>query len=76
MRFLKTILGFLSTRDKYEILESEIQTITQNLANRNTEHEKLEEFQTNLQKTFEDLSKKRRNRLLRFCLLPTQGRWR
>lgn len=40
-------------------LESEIQTITQNLANRNTEHEKLEEFQTNLQKIFEDLSKKK-----------------
>jgi DNA repair exonuclease SbcCD ATPase subunit len=40
-------------------LENEIQTITQNLANRNTEHEKLEEFQTNLQKTFEDLSKKK-----------------
>ena len=40
-------------------LESEIQTITQNLANRNTEHEKLEEFQTNLQKTFEDLSKRK-----------------
>ncbi len=40
-------------------LENEVQTITQNLANRNTEHEKLEEFQTNLQKTFEDLSKKK-----------------
>ena len=40
-------------------LESEIQTIAQNLANRNTEHEKLEEFQDNLQKTFEDLSKKK-----------------
>ena len=40
-------------------LESEIQTITQNLANRNTEHEKLEEFQTNLQNTFENLSKKK-----------------
>ncbi len=40
-------------------LESEIQIITKNLANRNTEHEKLEEFQTNLQKTFEDLSKKK-----------------
>jgi DNA repair exonuclease SbcCD ATPase subunit len=40
-------------------LESEIQTIIQNLANRNTEHEKLEEFQNNLQKTFEDLSKKK-----------------
>jgi len=40
-------------------LESEIQTITQNLANRNTEHEKLEEFRTNLQKTFDDLSEKK-----------------
>ncbi len=40
-------------------LESEIQTIAQNLANRNTEHEKLEEFKENLQKTFEDLSKKK-----------------
>jgi DNA repair exonuclease SbcCD ATPase subunit len=40
-------------------LETEIQTITQNLANRNTEHEKLEEFKENLQKTFEDLSKKK-----------------
>ena len=40
-------------------LENEIQTITKNLANRNTEHEKLEEFRTNLQKTFEELSKKK-----------------
>ena len=40
-------------------LESEIQTITQNLANRNIEHEKLEEFQTNLHKTIEDLSDKK-----------------
>ena len=40
-------------------LESEIQIITENLANRNTEHEKLEEFRTNLQNTFEDLSKKK-----------------
>ena len=37
-------------------LESEIQTITENLANRNTEHEKLEEFHNNLQKTTEELS--------------------
>ncbi len=37
-------------------LEHEIQTITENLANRNSEHEKLEEFRTNLQKTIEDLS--------------------
>ena len=40
-------------------LESEIQTITQNLANRNTEHEKLEEFRENLHKTFEELVKKK-----------------
>ena len=40
-------------------LENEIQTITEQLENRNTEHEKLEEFQTNLQKTFEELAKKK-----------------
>jgi DNA repair exonuclease SbcCD ATPase subunit len=40
-------------------LENEVQTITQNLANRNTEHEKLEEFKDNLQSTFENLSKKK-----------------
>ena len=40
-------------------LENEIQTITENLANRNSEHEKLEEFKENLQKTFEYLSKKK-----------------
>jgi DNA repair exonuclease SbcCD ATPase subunit len=40
-------------------LENEIQTITKNLANRNTEHEKLEEFRSNLQKTFEELAKKK-----------------
>ena len=40
-------------------LENEIQTITENLANRNTEHEKLEEFKTNLQKTIEYLSDKK-----------------
>ena len=40
-------------------LEHEIQTITQNLANRNTEHEKLEEFRENLHKTFEELAKKK-----------------
>jgi len=37
-------------------LEHEIQTLTENLANRNSEHEKLEEFRENLQKTIEDLS--------------------
>ena len=40
-------------------LESEIQTITNQLENRNTEHEKLEEFKEILQNTFEDLSKKK-----------------
>jgi len=40
-------------------LEHEIQTITNNLQNRNTEHEKLEEFRENLQKTIEYLSEKR-----------------
>ena len=40
-------------------LENEIQTIAENLANRNTEHEKLEEFKENLQKTIEDLSTKK-----------------
>ena len=40
-------------------LEHEIQTITSNLQNRITEHEKLEEFRENLQKTIEDLSDKK-----------------
>jgi DNA repair exonuclease SbcCD ATPase subunit len=40
-------------------LENEIQTITGQLQNRNTEHEKLEEFRENLQKTIEDLSDKK-----------------
>jgi len=40
-------------------LEHEIQTIAENLANRNTEHEKLEEFKKNLQKTIEELSNKK-----------------
>ena len=40
-------------------LENEIQTTTSNLQNRNTEHEKLEEFRENLQKTIEDLSDKK-----------------
>jgi len=40
-------------------LESEVQTITEQLKNRNSEHEKLEQFRDNLQKTFEDLSTKK-----------------
>ena len=42
-------------------LEYEIQTITENLANRNSEHEKLDEFKTNLQSTFNELSDKKQN---------------
>jgi DNA repair exonuclease SbcCD ATPase subunit len=40
-------------------LESEIQRITDQLANRNTEHDKLAEFKENLQQTIEDLSERR-----------------
>ena len=40
-------------------LENEVQTITERLKNRNTEHEKLAEFKENLQKTIENLSDRR-----------------
>ena len=40
-------------------LESEIQTITEQLANRNTEHEKLESFQNKLAETYEALASKK-----------------
>lgn len=40
-------------------LEQEIQTIASQIANRNTEHEKLEEFRNNLQDTFENISEKK-----------------
>ena len=40
-------------------LENEIQTITSNLQNRNTENEKLDQFKDNLQKTIEYLSEKK-----------------
>jgi len=36
-------------------LEDEVQTITERIKNRNTEHEKLAEFKENLQTTIEDL---------------------
>ncbi len=39
-------------------LESEIQTITDQLANRNTEHDKLVEFIENLEKIIEEVSEK------------------
>ena len=40
-------------------LENEVQTITEQLENRNTEHEKLAEFKTNLKKTEEELATKK-----------------
>ena len=40
-------------------LESEIQGITEQLANRNTEHEKLESFQSKLAETYEALASKK-----------------
>ena len=40
-------------------LEHEIQTIAEKLANRNTEHEKLDEFKSNLQQTIEYLADKK-----------------
>jgi len=40
-------------------LECEIQTITENLANRNSEHEKLESFNKNLKTTYDELASKK-----------------
>ena len=40
-------------------LENEVQIITEQLKNRNIEHEKLAEFKDNLQKTIDDISSKR-----------------
>jgi DNA repair exonuclease SbcCD ATPase subunit len=40
-------------------LESEIQTITEQLENRNSEHEKLEDFKEKLQQTFEDVGERK-----------------
>jgi DNA repair exonuclease SbcCD ATPase subunit len=40
-------------------LESEIQRITEQLANRNSEHEKLESFKDNLKTTYDDLASKK-----------------
>ena len=37
-------------------MESEVQELTQQLANRNTEHEKLETFKENLEETYKKLS--------------------
>jgi len=40
-------------------LESEIQRVTDNLANRNTEHEKLETFKDNLKTTYDELAQRK-----------------
>jgi len=40
-------------------LEHEIQVLTKNLANRNSEHEKLESFKNNLKTTYDDLASKK-----------------
>jgi DNA repair exonuclease SbcCD ATPase subunit len=40
-------------------LEHEIQILTENLANRNSEHEKLETFKDNLKTTYDDLASKK-----------------
>jgi len=40
-------------------LEHEIQVLTENLANRNTEHEKLESFKDNLKTTYDELTQRK-----------------
>ncbi len=40
-------------------LEHEIQVLTENLANRNTEHEKLESFKDNLKTTYDELASRK-----------------
>jgi DNA repair exonuclease SbcCD ATPase subunit len=40
-------------------LEHEIQVLTENLANRNSEHEKLESFKNNLKTTYDELASKK-----------------
>jgi len=40
-------------------LEKEIQVLTENLANRNSEHEKLEQFKNDLKSVYDDLSGKK-----------------
>ena len=40
-------------------LEQEIQVLTKNLANRNSEHEKLESFKDNLKTTYDELASKK-----------------
>jgi len=46
-------------RRQIRSLESEIQRITEQLANRNSEHEKLESFKNNLKTTYDELASKK-----------------
>jgi DNA repair exonuclease SbcCD ATPase subunit len=46
-------------RKQIRNLEQEIQVLTENLANRNSEHEKLESFKDNLKTTYDELSSKK-----------------
>ena len=48
-----------SCQRQVKTLESEIQTLTSQLADRNSEHEKLEQFRETLQTTYEELAIKR-----------------
>ena len=59
MAFLKTILRSLDVNDTSEDLESEIQRITEQLANRTAENEKLDSFKENLKQVYDDLSGKK-----------------
>jgi len=57
-------------------LESEIQRLTDQLANRNTEHDKLVEFKADLKKTFEELATEREdltNHDFAYSLLKDDG---
>ena len=46
-------------RKQIQNLEKEIQVLTENLANRNSEHEKLEQFKSDLKSVYDDLSGKK-----------------
>jgi len=46
-------------RKQIRNLEKEIQVLTENLANRNSEHEKLESFKDNLKTTYDELASKK-----------------
>ncbi len=51
----KNNTGISGCQRQLRDLEGEIQTLTDQLENRNTEHEKLESFKTSLQETYDEL---------------------